>query len=83
MGWGKVKKYAKRLGKKTKKGFKSFFGKTPIMQARKLVGRGPDKPDMEEDPGAAADQYEMKDVARSRAAGSGVFNYTDQEMRKV
>lgn len=36
-----------------------------------------------EAPAIPQDQYAMKDVARSRAAGAGVFNYTDQEMKKV
>lgn len=30
---------------------------------------------------APTTEYALKDVARSRAAGSGVFNYTDQEMK--
>ena len=69
MGW--KKKY-----RKAKESVKKVVAKDPMMG--QFI-----KPKDSDSKEPASDQYAMTDVARSRAAGSGMFNYTDQEMRKV
>lgn len=72
MGW--KKKY-----RKAKNSVRKAVGKVdPLVGsyvAKKEAG------DLEMPSSVQTQQYEMKDVARARAAGSGVFNYTDQELR--
>ena len=68
------------LGKRLKKKVRKYIDKAKEYASKDpLVGQYINKPESESY--SAAPQMEMKDVARSRAAGSGIFNYTDQEMR--
>jgi len=67
MGWRK--KY-----RRAKESVKKVVSKDPLMG--QFV-----KPKEKSESVSAGTEYAMTDVARSRAAGSGVFNYTDQELR--
>lgn len=70
------------MGKSLKKRY-SKKGKSYVNKALGYATGGMMGGDKDDDSSSApaAQQYEMKDVARSRAAGSGTFNYTDQELR--
>lgn len=72
------------MGKSFKKRAKKAIGKK-IGMAKKALGYATGGQFGGKEEGGfeapATQSYEMKDVARSRAAGSGTFNYTDQELR--
>lgn len=74
------------LGKRIKKKYTKYKNKVvgALSKVDPLVGMyqaKKDADDYEAPSSSSAQQYALKDVARSRAAGSGVFNYTDQEMK--
>lgn len=75
------------LGKRLKKKYRKYKDKIVDVVAKvdPIVGayQAKKESDSSDFSAPAADQYGLKDVARSRAAGSGVFNYTDQEMKKL
>lgn len=76
--WGRAKKAVKRVGSKASDGLKKIVRKTPVMQARKYFGRGPDKPKLDEDEGLRGEAAKRL-VDTQRQAGGAQIKFQTEE----